>query len=276
MKKILCLSLLFVGSSLHAQQCILWRCDKVTQLIFPAEIVKFRSGYTSEDAVSQSDGRVLYMQPVNVSPESNLNVITSDGRYYTFDVVYDPAAASVNYIIDPDTAFFQETSVPSPEVKPSVDSVPDTLSMTSAYFPSRIWNQVRTMPDYIKVNNVARLQKLIFILMGVYADAEHVFFKFCLENGSNVSFDVDCIAFSVGARKSKKTSTQERIQLFPIDADKQIHRVEAKSRCEVIYCFEKFTIGKDKVLLAEVLEAGGDRNLCLIIPEYFIIEARHL
>ena len=45
---------------------------------------------------------------------------------------------------------------------------------------------------------------------------------------------------------------------------------------EVIYCFEKFTIGKDKVLLAEVLEQGGDRNIGLRIPETFIIEARKL
>ena len=276
MKKILCLSLLFIGASLHAQQRILWRCDKVTQLIFPAEIVKFRSGYTSNDALSQSDGRVLYMQPVDVLPESNLNVITSDGRYYTFDVVYDPAAASVNYIIDSAAAFFQETNAPIPVAEPSADSIPDTLSSASAHSPARICNQVRTMPDYIKVNNVARLQKLVFILTGVYADAKHVYFKFRLENSSNVPFDVDCIAFSVGARKSKKTSTQERIQLFPTDVDKPIHRVDAKSRCEVIYCFEKFTIGKDKVLLAEVLEAGGDRNLCLVIPEHFIIEARHL
>ena len=47
-------------------------------------------------------------------------------------------------------------------------------------------------------------------------------------------------------------------------------------RSEVIYCFEKFTIGKDKVLLAEVLEQGGDRNIGLRIPETFIIEARKL
>ncbi len=126
------------------------------------------------------------------------------------------------------------------------------------------------MPGYIRVNNVARFQKQVFVLNGVYADAEYVYFRFCLENSSNVPFDVDYIAFSIGAKKSKKASTQERVQLYPVDADKQIHRVDAKSRCEVIY------IGKDKVLLAEVLEAGGDRNIVLPVQEHFIIEARHL
>ena len=52
--------------------------------------------------------------------------------------------------------------------------------------------------------------------------------------------------------------------------------MDAKSSREVIYRFEKFTIGKEKILLAEVLEQGGDRNIGLRIPEDFIIEARRL
>ena len=107
-------------------------------------------------------------------------------------------------------------------------------------------------------------------------DNTHVYFKFRLENSSNVPFDVDYIAFSVTARKTKKTSTQERLQILPVGVDTKIHRVDAKSSCEVIYRFEKFTIGKEKILLAEVLEQGGDRNIALRIPEDFIIEARRL
>ena len=64
-----------------AQQRIEWRRDKVTQIIFPADVVKFRTGYTSDDAISQSDGRVMYIQPVDAMPETNLNVQTADGRY---------------------------------------------------------------------------------------------------------------------------------------------------------------------------------------------------
>ena len=120
------------------------------------------------------------------------------------------------------------------------------------------------------MNNVAKLQKLIFVLKGVYVDKTHIFFKFSIQNNSNVPFDVDYIAFSVTARKTRKTSSQERLQILPVGAD------VAKSIAEVIYCFEKFTIGKDKVLLAEVLEQGGDRNIGLRIPETFIIEARKL
>ena len=66
------------------------------------------------------------------------------------------------------------------------------------------------------------------------------------------------------------------MQILPVGADVDVHTIGAKSITEVIYCFEKFTIGKDKVLLAEVLEQGGDRNIGLRIPETFIIEARKL
>ena len=104
-----------------AQQRIEWRRDKVTQIIFPADVVKFRTGYTSDDAISQSDGRVMYIQPVDTMPETNLNVQTADGRYYAFDVVYNNAASEVNYIVSPSMAIYQEEQL---SVDPQTESRP--------------------------------------------------------------------------------------------------------------------------------------------------------
>ena len=248
-----------------AQQRIEWRRDKVTQIIFPADVVKFRTGYTSDDAISQSDGRVMYIQPVDAMPETNLNVQTADGRYYAFDVmaIYQEEQFSEHPQIEPRSLGTEQPA--------AVDENP-----VERLTPEQLFAKVRKQPDYIVANNVARLQKLTILLKGVYVDEAHVYFKFRLENSSNVPFDVDYIAFSVTARKTKKTSTQERLQILPVGADTEIHRVDAKSSREVIYRFEKFTIGKEKILLAEVLEQGGDRNIGLRIPEDFIIEARRL
>lgn len=102
-----------------AQQRIEWRRDKVTQIIFPADVVKFRTGYTSDDAISQSDGRVMYIQPVDAMPETNLNVQTADGRYYAFDVIYNNAASEVNYIVSPSMAIYQEEQFSEhPQIEP--------------------------------------------------------------------------------------------------------------------------------------------------------------
>lgn len=283
MKKILYVMAAVSGlaTTAVAQQRIEWRRDKVTQIIFPAEVVKFRTGYTSNDAISQSDGRVMYIQPVDSMPETNLNVQTTDGRYYAFDVIYNNTASEVNYIVASSMAIYQASLAPeNAEAEPSADG---TILATAAddkpievLTQEQLFAKVRKMPDYIVANNVARLQKLTILLKGVYVDGANVYFKFRLENNSNVPFDVDYIAFSVTARKTKKTSTQERLQILPTGVDTEIHRVDAKSVCEVIYRFEKFTIGKEKILLAEVLEQGGDRNIGLRIPEDFIIEARKL
>lgn len=283
MKKILYVMAAVSGlaTTAVAQQRIEWRRDKVTQIIFPAEVVKFRTGYTSNDAISQSDGRVMYIQPVDSMPETNLNVQTADGRYYAFDVIYNNTASEVNYIVASSMAIYQASQAPeNAEAEPRADG---TILATAAddkpikvLTQEQLFAKVRKMPDYIVANNVARLQKLTILLKGVYVDGANVYFKFRLENNSNVPFDVDYIAFSVTARKTKKTSTQERLQILPTGVDTEIHRVDAKSVCEVIYRFEKFTIGKEKILLAEVLEQGGDRNIGLRIPEDFIIEARKL
>lgn len=279
MRRIICLFLLLgVAETISAQQRICWRRDKVTQLIFPADVVKFRTGYTSNDAVSQSDGPVLYIQPVDSLSESNLNVITADGCYYAFNVVYDTKAESVNYIITSSMAFYRANST---EQSAGEQQTPSSISPIekseakeqAAQDPMMI---AEKKPDFIVANNVARLQKLVFMLKGVYVDNQSVYFKFRLENHSNVAFDVDYIAFSITARKTKKAATQERFQLQPLRVNNPVHRLGAKSACEVIYAFEKFTIGEEKILLAEVLEQGGDRNISLRIPESFIIEARKL
>lgn len=264
-----------------AQQRIEWRRDKVTQIIFPADVVKFRAGYTSDDAISQNDGRVMYIQPVDTMPETNLNVLTDDGRYYAFDVIYDNNASKVNYIVSPSMAIYQEEQLsehPQSDPRSSGAEQPAAVDeqLAESMTPEQLFAKVRKQPDYIVGNNVARLQKLTILLKGVYVDEAHIYFKFHIENRSNVPFDVDYIAFSVSARKTKKTSTQERLQILPVGADTEIHRVDAKSSREVIYRFEKFTIGKEKILLAELLEQGGDRNIGLRIPEAFIINARKL
>lgn len=270
--------------AVEGQNLIEWRNDKVTQIIFPSDIVKFRAGYIVSptpnfDALTQSEGKVLYLQPVMPMNETNLNVITNDGYYYAFNLVYNDVAKTANYIIEPSMAFYREES---PQVEPLVADVSavgtEVFTVEEAVDgqADSLFSKVQKQDEYIVTNNVAKLQKLIFVLKGVYVDQTHIFFKFRIGNTSNVPFDIDYIAFSITAKKTKRTSSQERIQLQPIGANVDIHRVGAKSSCEVIYCFEKFTIGKDKILLAEVLEQGGDRNIVLRIPESYIIEARRL
>lgn len=287
MKRLLLL-LLATGmiAAANGQQMIEWRKDKVTQIIFPADIVKFRAGYLVSpsdnfDALTQSDGKVLYIQPVVPLAETNLNVITSDGCYYAFCLVYNDTAKTMNYIIQPSMSFYREVERQSPAPDVTEPGMPDSktgaaAAETKETDPGALFAKAAKQGEYIVTNNVAKLQKVIFILKGVYVDQAHVFFKFSIENSSNVPFDIDYIAFSITAKKTKKTSSQERLQIQPVGTDVEIHRVGAKSACDVIYCFDKFTIGTDKVLLAEVLEQGGDRNIGLRITENFIIEARKL
>lgn len=287
MKWILLLAVMVSAVAANAQQNVQWRKDKVTQIIFPSDIVKFRAGYTSNDALTQSDGRVLYVQPIGSLPETNLNVITADGNYYAFNLVYSDTIHVVNYIIRPSMAFYQETEVSEVISGPSEEAVRTTTAQSTRSSAGAVpgreetsiqrkFSLVKEQGSYIVANNVVRLQKLIFLLEGVYVDQQQVFFKFRIENVSNVPFDIDYIAFSVTAKKTKKASTQERLQIQPLAVDVDLHRVDARASCEVIYCFEKFTIGKDKILLAGVLEKGGDRNIGLRMPENFIIEARKL
>ena len=227
-----------LATTSYGQNTIEWRKDKVTQMIFPADIVKFRTGYIAGpsdnfDALTQSDGKVLYIQPVMPLDETNLNVVTSDGYYYAFNLVYNDAAKCVNYIIRPAMAFYQDEAgrQDAPAVaEPGVPDV-DAVAAAEAVLPdsASLFSKVSEQGAYLVTNNVAKLQKLIFVLKGVYVDRTHIFFKFSIQNNSNVPFDVDYIAFSVTARKTRKTSSQERLQILPVGADVDVHTTGAKS-----------------------------------------------
>lgn len=155
----------------YGQNTIEWRKDKVTQMIFPADIVKFRTGYIAGpsdnfDALTQRDGKVLYIQPVMPLDETNLNVVTSDGYYYAFNLVYNDAAKCVNYIIRPAMAFYQDESgrQDAPSVaEPGVPDV-DAVAAAEAVRPdsASLFSKVSEQGSYLVMNNVAKLAKTHF------------------------------------------------------------------------------------------------------------------
>lgn len=126
-----------LATTSYGQNTIEWRKDKVTQMIFPADIVKFRTGYIAGpsdnfDALTQSDGKVLYIQPVMPLDETNLNVVTSDGYYYAFNLVYNDAAKCVNYIIRPAMAFYQDEAGRQDAPAVAEPGVPDVDAVAAA------------------------------------------------------------------------------------------------------------------------------------------------
>lgn len=84
------------------------------------------------------------------------------------------------------------------------------------------------------------------------------------------------ISFLVKAKEKAKNATQESTQLYWNQVHCNQNIVPANGNSELIFEFDKFTIGKDKILNANLVEKGGERNLMLTIDNDWVISAREV
>lgn len=270
MKKILFLGLLLAWIiPSKADTVISVKEDKVTQLIFPAKIKSFKGGFLPTDFAISTEENVLYIQPVGSFRESNMNIITVDGCYYAFTVRYDPQATRFNFVFSEQDAIYKEEqnrpNVTLPDSKNDATEPADCLPACKKIF---------SQPGYLLSRNIQRFKNFSVIVKGIYIDDEFMYFKTIFENRSNIRYDIDYIAFYIETIVKGKTSTVEKLEIKPRYVYNQLSAVNPKGEFEAVFCFDKFTIGADKVLTISVLESNGERNINLPIHNELIIEAR--
>lgn len=244
--------------------------DKITQLIFPAPIKSFKGGFIPSDFAISTEDNVLYIQPMGDFSESNMNIITTDGCYYTFSIQYNVGASSFNYIFTTDDAIFKDGSSTPAGVKE------DSASVTSADSDLDVaCKKILQQNGYLLTRNSVKVKNFSMTLKGIYIDSNHIYFRLLFNNDGNIGYDIDFIAFYVEAVLKGKASTQEKVQLQPLHIYNNTELIRPKSEYELVICFEKFTIGTEKALFINSVEKGGERNLNLEVHNKMILEARN-
>lgn len=271
--------------SAQALRVITMKEDKLTQLIFPAAIKSFKGGFLPSDFAMSAEDNVAYIQPMGTFPESNLNIITADGNYYTVTIRYDPGANVFNFIFTPQDAIYNDRQVdplPDMEVReeritpkepPRRETPMAAKAMTDPQYDS-ICRRILRSSGYLMTRNVEKLKNFSVILKGVYIDRQNIYLRLILDNNSNIKYDIEYMAFYVEALLKARTASQEKVQLQPRYIFNQAPAVNPKSSLELICCFDKFTIGPEKALHISLIEKGGERTLDLQVHNNTILDAR--
>ena len=242
--------------------------NKTSSIIFPASIVSVDRG--SRDVMAQkAQGvhNVLQLKAARENfPETNLTVITADGRLHLFTVHYSrrPAVLAMNAL---ETVEGQDGNN---QALPAIFETEMTESQMVTYSQS-----VSALSPMIRLIN-ERSRKMTLSLRGVYSQGNVMFFKVQLSNTSNIHYDVDYLRLFIrDSRKAKRTASQELLvkPLFTQGNDKTIR---GKSRETIVYVTDKFTIPDSKKLYIEVMEESGGRHLRLTIKNKTIVDARQL
>lgn len=261
----------------RAQQVIEMNADKVTQFIFPSPIASLKGGYLPSQILEETNVNVLYMQPVGSFAETNLNVITAHGRYFHFTLRYTAKPEKFSHIIKESDAFYSKDS-DNLEEQPS-KSLKSSFEKQAKQTESPANDPVKAIlseSGYLTSRNSVRYKKMYLTVKGIYVYGEKLYFRILVQNKSNISYDVDMISFLVKAQEKSRNATQESTQLFWTSVSGNDKSVPANGYQELVFEFEKFTIGREKILNIEMVEKSGERNLVLPIDNDWVTNAREV
>jgi hypothetical protein len=216
--------------------------SKTTHLIFPLPVKSVDRG-TTAILVQRVKGaeNILRVKAGKAGfPETNLSVLTADGRFYSFIVDYKPEPPSLTIYFSP-------------------------LKEGSA---SGVKNNIHGLSD--------KRYKMSLYLRAIYIKQETIVFKLEFRNRSHIPYDVDIIRFSIAdKRKTKRVATQER-EIKPVYETGNDQKIQACKTENCLFAFSKFTMPEGKYLSIEVMEKNGGRRLRLQLKNRFLANAQAL
>ena len=115
----------------------------------------------------------------------------------------------------------------------------------------------------------SRLDNVFLWLKGVYYNEDELYFQYRIENKEGLDMDINFIKHQI-ATNYKNSSSNQKMQLKPVFVYKQPKTIAGKSENHFVVVFKKFALDEKKVVLVELDEESGNRNLSLRIGHEII------
>lgn len=118
--------------------------------------------------------------------------------------------------------------------------------------------------------------KIDFSMDKIYVSGEKFYIKVVAQNKSNIDFNIDFVKFQIKNKRKIKRSSQQEIYMEPIFVYNKFDKLKGNSSNQMIFVLDKFTILKNKQLVLEIEENGGERNMSFVVPTNEILNATQL
>lgn len=234
------------------------------------------------------------------SGDSNLLVITTDGQIYSFLLRYQYDIPNQNYFIQKDESIGNENPQITQLQNEVREDIADNDQDYEPIFESRNYDpnfsdfetvDFRKTPkdtaylyynkdriDYMKrfSSNLTGLVKTNGIsdqnndiklsLLAIHYKYNEMYFVIEVENNSGVDYDVNLLDISVANNRKKRRKSAQTILKKPVFTYQLLSRIPRKSVKRIVYVLPKFSINKEKKVIIELNEFGGERNITLDVP----------
>lgn len=233
---------------------------KTTNLIFPYAIKSVDRG--SADILTQkakSMENILQLKAGKQNfKETNLTVITADGKFYSYIVNYSDSTSVLNIQFSKDSS--------KEEAKTFFSSGMNEVNLeTNA---AKLAGEKRTMHGVKDKKYGMKLQ-----LLGLYIEEDVIYYQMELQNRSNINYDIDQFRFFICDQKKFKRTASQEMEMKPLYVHGDTTTVGGQSEHVFVFALPKFTIPDNKFLDVQLMEKNGGRNLELKIHNKTIIKA---
>ena len=252
------------GQSANESQNIEVTFNKTSSIVFPAVITSVDRG--SRDVLAQKAkgvSNVLQLKAGRINfKETNLTVITGDGKLHHF---------FVRYADQPSTFIIQATQPRAKEEKVGHMPILFPAEMTNTDM-DRYSRNIITSQKKRRIRGTTQYDMRLS-LQGIYIQENIMFCHLKITNNSNIPFHTDMLRFYVkDKQKVRRTASQEVVQT-PLYHYGDVKVINGKSSQDLVYALPKFTIPDAKVFAIELMEQKGGRHLRLAIKNKTIIKA---
>lgn len=232
--------------------------SKTTSLLFQYPIINVDRG--SDDVIAQKVKGVenaLQIKAARVGfNETNLTVITADGKLHHFYVTYSERPLHQTFKVDSTTM--------NVELSPGLNM---------KFYERKVKQILRNKGGKHERKSKFKIQ---FTLKGIYVANDVIFYDLEIRNKSNINFDIQSLRFFIRDNKKMKRTASQENEVNPIFISDNASQVKGKSKIRVVYALQKFTIPDSKTLDIELFENNGGRNLRLRIDNQTIVTAEKL
>ena len=247
--------------------------NKTTHLIFPAPVQYVDLGSTdiiADKATGAANVVRLKAAVRDFQAETNLTVITADGRFYAFDVRYadDPGQLSIRIMNDLQ-AQIPEGKAPTVPVRLDALDGDDAARIDSAM--EQIYNNDKPQIKHIGYKRYG-LQTL---LTGIYIDSEGwLYFGIEMRNDSRIPFDIDHIRMYVRDKRLPRRTAVQDIEIVPVRRLHPLSEIDTGKTGRTVWAIPKRTIPDGKALHIDIYERGGGRHQSLRVENRDILAAK--
>lgn len=217
--------------------------NKVTSLVFPLMIKSVDRG--TKDVLVQKVRGVENVLEVKAAKENftetNMTVITADGKLYSFLVNYSDNP-SLNIQIENKPSIFEKIAAQ----KKSVRGIRDTK------------------------------YEMLLRLKGIYIDNDILYYQLELKNYSNLSYDIELLRFFIKDKRQGKRTASQELEQTPLYVYGNTGSVPGQSKVIIVVALPRFTIPDKKLMVVQLMEKNGGRHLSLKVNNHKLVKAKVL